>query len=76
MVEKRSLYQCANARVKSGRIYCAAGYRLEVRGEDGKIPIQRLIRGAPLVMQPCQTCEKYDEMGPPVPKEKRGWMYK
>ena len=75
MVEqKRSLYQCFNPRVLFDRIYCAAGYRLNPKNRDGTINIERLARGEPLELASCQLCQGYDEMGPPVPKDERGWV--
>jgi len=72
MRNKRSLYQCFNAKVNGHMIYCSKGYKLR-RSDDGHIGIKRLIRGAPLELSVCQSCADYDEMGPPVPKEERGW---
>jgi hypothetical protein len=70
---KRSLYQCFNAHVKDDRIYCSKGYNIG-RAKDGTIPLVKLARGAPLEPSICQKCADYDEMGPPVPKEERGWL--
>jgi len=74
-MSKRSLYQCFNARVKGDRIYCAKGYRLSGRSGDGTMNIRRLSRGEPLELAICRECINYDEMGPPVPKEERGWVH-
>lgn len=71
---KRSLYQCFSARVLFKRIYCAAGHRLSEVCLDGTINIERLVRGKPLVLPICQGCQDYHEMGPPIPKEERGWI--
>jgi len=71
---KRSLYQCFNAKVKGDRIYCAKGYRLSGMSRGGTIYIKRLSRGDPLELAVCQECADYDEMGPTVPKEERGWV--
>jgi hypothetical protein len=73
-MQKRSLYQCSNARVKEGRIYCARGIPLP--GSGGIIHIRSLISGKPLEFGVCQQCESYDEMGPPVPVDDRGWRAK
>ena len=72
---KRSLYQCSNAKVLGDKISCSEGYQLEKRfgGENG-LNIIRLARGAPLELAICQGCPKYDEMGPPIPPEERGWL--
>jgi len=67
---KRSLYQCFHARVRGDEICCAKGHEL-VPGM--RMSIQRLIRGTPLELTCCQKCEDYDEMGPPIPKNERGW---
>jgi len=75
---KRSLYQCFNAKVKGGDISCAKGHEV-FKGEHGgrtnysRIPVLRLKRGAPLELGICLNCPDYDEMGPPVPREERGW---
>jgi len=72
MQNKRSLYQCFNAKVKGNMIYCSKGYKLG-KADSRHIGIQRLILGAPLELSVCQSCADYDEMGLPVPKEERGW---
>ena len=67
---KHSLYQCFNAKVK-GNIYCSKGHPL------GRIPIiniERLARGDALELSSCQNCPDYDEMGPPVAPQDRGWV--
>jgi hypothetical protein len=69
-MNKRSLYQCFNARVSGEKIYCAKGHLL---GDKGVLHIRALVRGKPLELSVCQTCSDYDEMGPPVAKEDRGW---
>jgi len=63
---KRSLYQCFNAKVLGDEIYCDKGHLSE--------NILRLARGTPLELSICQTCSDYDEMGPPIPKDERGWL--
>jgi hypothetical protein len=69
----RSLYMCANARVKGDRIYCAVGKPLG-RALDGTLPLVMLMRGAPLEIAICQTCHRYRKMGDPVMPEDRGWL--
>ncbi len=69
---KRSLYQCANAKVKRERMYCAKGMGLG-RSVDGTLSILKLQRGEPLVFEICQECRHYDDMGPPLMKDERGW---
>jgi len=73
MKNKRSLYQCLNAKVLNDRIYCNKGYKLR-KTEDGGLNIKRLARGAPLKFLICQDCPDYDEMGPPIPEGERGWV--
>lgn len=68
----RSLYQCLNAKVHGGIIYCAKGHRLGSQG-NGTINILGLARGMPLVFKVCQQCADYDEMGFPVERHDRGW---
>ena len=73
---KRSLYQCFNARfpIKGDRIYCDKGHSLlRISRKDGTISVVRLARGEPLELTVCQLCRDFDELGPPVPREERGW---
>ena len=70
---KRSLYQCSNARVKGDTIYCKA-CKVLAGIAKGNVNIKRLIRGCTLELTICQGCTDYDEMGPPVPPEERGWV--
>lgn len=67
---RRSLYQCFNARVFDGHIYCARGYKLV---KYGQINIERLQRGSPLELTICQNCPDFDYMGEPTAREDRGW---
>ena len=73
MAEKRSLYQCFNAKVHEDCIYCAKGHKLWHSSSNGTISIHRLGRGQPLELTVCQSCPDYDEMGEPVPANERGW---
>jgi len=75
MKEKRSLYQCLEAKVKKDRIRCAKGHSLSKMSNDGTIPVLRLARGEPLELAVCQNCNAYDEMGGPVAPEDRGWVH-
>lgn len=75
MSEKRSLYQCFKARVKADNIYCAAGHRLSSR-HNGTMGVKALVRGDPLEVAACQGCGDYDKMGPPIPPEERGWLWR
>lgn len=70
---KRTLYECSHARVRGDHIYCSKGHGLVPKSADGSIGIGRLARGDPLAFQVCQKCPDFDRMGPPVPKEERGW---
>lgn len=75
----RSLYQCAHAHVRGNnandaRIVCIKGKRLHPNSKDGGLNYERLIRGAALEFYICQECELYEELGPPVPEEERGWL--
>ena len=65
---RRSLYQCSHAVVKYGTVCCSVGYNLKA------VNIRQLIRGDPLESDVCQDCSDYDCMGPPVPKDERGWL--
>ncbi len=68
----RSLYQCSHAKVKKDVIRCDKGRKIGLN-KDGTIELVRLIRGMALELRACQLCSAYDEMGPPVPKDERGW---
>ena len=72
--QKRTLYECSHARVRGDRICCARGHRLLSKSADGSIGIGRLIRGKRLAFQVCQSCPDFDCMGPPVPREEKGWF--
>jgi hypothetical protein len=66
---KRTLYECSHARVHKYRVICEKGYTIS----EKDIEIRHLAKGQPLAMTTCQTCEYFDRMGPPVPKNERGW---
>lgn len=68
-----SLYQCFNARVGHGRIYCAKGHRLGLAC-DGMLDVERLAWGAPLEFKICQDCPDFSGMGDAIPAEERGWV--
>lgn len=72
-MSKVSLYQCLNAKVKGDKIYCAKGHSFNKKATDGTIHTRRLQRGTPLELAVCQSCEDYNNMGPPVPAKERGW---
>jgi hypothetical protein len=69
----RSLYQCFNAKVKGVMIHCARGHRLS---SAGILSLSELQAGKPLVMEMCQSCPDYDEVGPPISRCDRGWSTK
>jgi len=69
MLTKRSLYQCSNARVRGPKLVCEKEHKFPIVASS----ILVLARGAPLELSCCQECPDYDEMGPPVAKEDRGW---
>ena len=60
----RSLYQCSHVRVHGEHIHCAHGVVLLI------YPLEQ---GKPLELRICQLCADYDEMGPPIPADQRGW---
>ena len=74
--KKRTLYECAHARVKGESIYCFKGHSLYPRSGNGHLDIRRLARGQRLALSVCQDCPEFDLMGPPVPPEERGWLKK
>jgi len=74
--KKRTLYECAHARVKGENIYCSKGYPLYLQPGNGHLDISRLARGQRLALGICQSCPAFDRMGPLVPPEERGWLKK
>ena len=74
MKKKRTLYECARARVRNGRILCDKEYPLSQASVDGSLDIQQLAEGKPLAPRICQQCINFDRIGPPVPEEERGWL--
>ena len=74
--KKRTLYECAYARVKGDCVYCFKGYSLCLRSNNGHLDVSRLARGQRLAFKVCQGCPDFDCMGPPVPPEERGWLKK
>ena len=70
---KKSLYDCLEAKVSVGEIYCAKGH-VFTRLHPDNIPITLLARGAPLKYTICQDCPDFNPHdGPPVPKSEKGW---
>ena len=74
--KKRTLYECAHARVNGESIRCCKGYPLSLRPGNGHLDIRRLARGQRLAFKACQDCLDFDCIGPPVPPEERGWLKK
>jgi len=72
--KKRTLYECAHARVNSDGIHCRKGYPFCLRPGNGHADLSRLARGQRLAFKACQGCPDFDCMGPPVPPEERGWL--
>ena len=72
--KKRTLYECAHARVNGDRIRCRKRHPLLIRTEDNGIDVRRLARGEPLAYNICQICPDFDCMGPPVLPKERGWL--
>jgi len=68
----RSLYQCFQAKVKGDRLVCASGH--SIGSKDGSLPIVKLQRGDALELSACRDCPDYNEMGPSLPPEERGWV--
>lgn len=68
-----SLYECAHARVRDGRISCACGHVLDKRCPHGDIGIERLARGEPLELSACQGCSDFTRNGEPLLSSERGW---
>ncbi|MDV2988784.1 MAG: hypothetical protein P3T54_01305 [Dehalogenimonas sp.] len=76
MKKKRTLYECAHARVNGKRIYCRKGFPLSDKAANGGIDIIRLARGEPLALEICQACSCFVRLGPLIPQEERGWIKK
>jgi hypothetical protein len=74
--KKRTLYECAHARVKGDVIYCAKGYPFSQRPGNGHVDITRLASGKRLAYGVCQDCGDFECNGEPVPPEDRGWLEK
>lgn len=73
--EKRSLYDCLEAKVKDDRIRCAKGHILRKASTDGSAPIISLIRGAALTCSACLNCPDFNPHdGPPVAEKDKGWF--
>ncbi len=73
MSDNRSLYQCSQARVLGQTIRCAKRHALLPVTTEGRIGVERLARGSPLVLKACQDCPDFDCLGDPVALEDRGW---
>lgn len=71
--DERSLYQCFHAKVIGEKVHCAKGHKLPSNA-GAFSTYWALAHGAPLIMSCCQNCNDYDEMGPPIPANERGWL--
>ena len=72
--QKRSLYDCAHAKVSGGRIRCEKGCRFHPTSQDRGLPLVHLKAGRPLVLVVCQSCPDFEQMdGGPVLPADRGW---
>lgn len=78
--ERRSLYECLQAKVLGKRIYCKEGHSLNGHNLKSKVVIPgslsltRLQRGDPLEIEACQSCEDFHPMdGGKVAPRDRGW---
>ena len=76
MPKEVTLYECSHAIVRTDRIKCEKGYNLTGKAADGGIGIRQLARGDTLACEVCQRCPDFDSMGPPIPKEEKGWRRK
>ena len=75
MKQRRSLFDCFNAKVHGEHIYCAKGHKLmKLSFQDHTVSIKRLQRGDPLELEACQNCPDFSSMGGPVLPEDRGWL--
>ena len=72
--KRRTLYECAHARVNGESISCRKGHQLNVRPGNGHVDLSRLAEGKRLAFMVCQSCPDFDCMGPSVPPEERGWL--
>ena len=73
MNRTRSLWQCGNARVRFERVVCAKGHTLNKACKDGSFDMKEVERGKTLELRVCQLCADYDDMGPEIPSNERGW---
>jgi hypothetical protein len=74
--KKRTLYECAHARVKGQDIYCCQGYPLSRDKADGSLTIQWLAEGHHLTMAVCQHCGDFLRLGMALAEDQRGWLKK
>ena len=74
--KKRTLYECANARVKGQKIYCRRGYPLSRAKADGRLDIRWLAEGHQLSMAVCQHCGDFSRLGMAMAEDQRGWLKK
>jgi len=69
---RRQVWQCLNAKVVNEKIRCAAGHSLSAK-PDGELEVRLARRGEPLELSLCQACPDYNEMGPALKTDERGW---
>ena len=74
--KKRTLYECAHARVKGQKIYCRQGYPLSRAKADGRLDIRWLAEGRHLSMAVCQHCGDFSRLGMALTEDQRGWLKK
>ena len=74
--KKRTLYECAHARVKGQKIYCRQDYALSRDKADCSLDIKSLEAGRSLIMPVCQNCTEFNRIGQPVAEKDRGWRKK
>lgn len=74
--KKRTLYECAHARVKGQEIYCRQGYPLSRDKAEGSLTIQWLAEGHHLSMAVCQHCGDFSRLGMALAEDQRGWLKK
>jgi hypothetical protein len=74
--KKRTLYECAHARVKGQEIYCRQGYPFILAKADGSLDIRWLAEGHHLSMAVYQHCGDFSSLGMALTEDQRGWLKK
>ena len=75
-MKRRTLYDCANARVNGDRVRCRNGHELSAETEGGTVALALVARGDELALGICQRCSDFNRMGPPLSPNDRGWLGK